>query len=126
MSKQLVRMLVQQIELVWNGCLCSGPAFLHDQHLLADARPDRIDRDERDPARLSLESQRLHQQQRRAFELLVLLGRDDGPDHSADLHQAKYCGGRIDNCGTYCSLRIADRVAFAVQTASQSTLNNQK
>ena len=58
----------------------------HEEHLLADAGADRVDRDERPAGRLAIGRQRLHDQQLDAGEVLVLAGHDDVADDSGQLH----------------------------------------
>ena len=60
-------------------------ALEDDQDLLADAGADRIDRQQRGPARRVVERQRLDEQKLRAFELPVLLRRDDGTDDASSM-----------------------------------------
>jgi hypothetical protein len=49
----------------------------HDQHRLADAGPDGIDGQKRDPSGLPVRSDRLDEQKLRPLELPVFPGRDD-------------------------------------------------
>src|SRR4029450_3471223 len=68
-----------------------GLALDHDQHALADAGPDRIDRDQRHAACSTVERERLNQEQFRPFELTILLRRNDSSDDSANLHSSASC-----------------------------------
>ena len=51
--------------------------FEHNQHLLADAGTDSVNRQQRRSARRVVEIERLHQKQLRALKLSVLLRRDE-------------------------------------------------
>ena len=68
--------------------LAGRAAFEHDQHLLVDAGADAVHRQQRRAARRVVDVQRLHEQQLRAFELAVLLRRDDGADDTGNLHES--------------------------------------
>ena len=57
-----------------------------EEHFLADAGADRVDRDERPAGRLALRRQRLDDQQRDAGEVLVLPRDDDVADDAGELH----------------------------------------
>src|SRR5438093_2811465 len=57
-----------------------------EEHLVADARADRIDSDQRTSDRLSIRRQRLHDEQREAGKRLVLARGHDVADHARDLH----------------------------------------
>ena len=61
-------------------------SFEHDENLLVHAGAHAVDGEQRHAARRVVEVQRLHEEQLRTLELAVLLGRDDGPDDSRDLH----------------------------------------
>ncbi len=61
--------------------------FEHDQHLLMHAGADAVHREQRVAARRVVGVQRLNQQQLGALELSMLLRRDDGADHTRNLHE---------------------------------------
>src|SRR5258705_5885575 len=66
--------------------LARRPPFEHDQHFLVHAGADAVHGKHRIAARRVVDVQRLHDHQLGAFELAVLLLRDDGADDSTDLH----------------------------------------
>src|SRR6266545_1635682 len=59
-----------------------------EKHFFADAGADRIDGDDRPPRRLTIDGERLDDQQLDAGELLVLPGRHDVADDARELHQS--------------------------------------
>src|SRR6476646_11303032 len=68
--------------------VAGGLALDDDEHPLADAGPDRVNRNQRHASGSPFQRERLNQQQLCAFELTVLLRRNDGADDSADLHSS--------------------------------------
>ena len=64
----------------------AGFLAAHEEHFLADAGADRIDRNERPADRLALRRQAAAREQRDADEVLVLAGHDDVADDPGQLH----------------------------------------
>ena len=61
-------------------------SFQHDENLLMHPGAHAVDGEQRHAAGRVVEVQRLYEEQLRAFELAVLLGRYDRSDDSGDLH----------------------------------------
>ena len=58
-----------------------------EEHVLADAGADRVERHERAAGRLAGRGERLQDEQLDAGQVLVLVGRDDVADDAGELHR---------------------------------------
>src|SRR3989442_1912267 len=68
----------------------------HEEHMLADARTDRIHGDQRPPHRLAIGRERLHDEQRDPRQVAVLSRRDDVADYLSNLHRViRESGNRV-------------------------------
>src|SRR6185312_11787699 len=59
----------------------------HEEDFLADARADRIDRDQRAAGGLTLRRQRLNDQELQPRQVFVFAGHDNIPDYPCEVHQ---------------------------------------